>query len=136
MKNVHGVLHKALQQTVAIGYIRFNPADACTLPRIERKELAPLDDVQITVFLEAIRGHRFEILFTVTLFTGMREGEVFGLQWDCVDFKNGMLTINKQLEQGVGGSKEYTLVSTKNGKGRTVTPSASVMELLKHQKAV
>ncbi len=38
VKNVHGVLHKALQQAVLIGYLRYNPADACILPRIERKK--------------------------------------------------------------------------------------------------
>ena len=27
VKNVHGVLHKALQQAVAVGYIRFNPSE-------------------------------------------------------------------------------------------------------------
>ncbi|MCI2106916.1 MAG: N-terminal phage integrase SAM-like domain-containing protein [Intestinimonas sp.] len=36
VKGVHGVLHKALQQAVMIGYIRFNPSDACTLPRMVR----------------------------------------------------------------------------------------------------
>ena len=44
IKDIHGVLHKALRQAVEIGYLRFNPADACKLPRVERKELAPLDD--------------------------------------------------------------------------------------------
>jgi integrase len=37
------VLHKALQQAVAIGYLRFNPADACKLPRMEHKEIKPLE---------------------------------------------------------------------------------------------
>lgn len=44
VKIAHGILHKALQQAVSIGYLRFNPADACTLPRVERKELKPLDE--------------------------------------------------------------------------------------------
>ncbi len=38
IKNVHGILHKALQQAVSIGYLRFNPADACSLPRVIRQE--------------------------------------------------------------------------------------------------
>ena len=33
IKDLHGVLHKALQQAVQIGYLRFNPSDSCTLPR-------------------------------------------------------------------------------------------------------
>lgn len=135
VKNVHGVLHKALQQAVLIGYLRFNPADACTLPRIEKKELAPLDDVQIAAFLKEIQGHSMEALFTVTLFTGLREGEVMGLMWDCVDFDAGTITVNKQLQRLRGGGGEYRFISPKNGKSRTITPAASVMSILKHHRA-
>lgn len=135
VKNIHGVFHKALQQAVLIGYIRFNPAGACTLPRIEKRELTPLDDEQITAFLREIQGSRMEVLFTVTLFTGMREGEVMGLMWDCVDFEAGTITINKQLQRLRGGGGEYRLTSTKNGKSRTITPAASVMALLKRHRA-
>ena len=51
VKNIHGILHRALQQAVAIGYLRFNPSDACTLPRVERAEIKPLDEPQIAAFL-------------------------------------------------------------------------------------
>ena len=85
VRNLHGILHKALQQAVANGYIKANPADHCILPRPVRKELKPLDEDMITAFLRAIQGHKFEELFTVTLFTGMREGEALELLWDCVD---------------------------------------------------
>ena len=99
VKNVHGVLHKALQQAVLIGYLRYNPADACILPRIERKKIKPFDDAQITAFLSAIQGNRFETLFILTLFTGMREGEVLGLTWDCIDFHTGIISVEKQMQQ-------------------------------------
>ena len=99
VKNVHGVLHKALQQAVLIGYLRYNPADACILPRIERKKIKPFDDAQITTFLNAIQGNRFETLFILTLFTGMREGEVLGLTWDCIDFHTGIISVEKQMQQ-------------------------------------
>ena len=136
IKNIHGVLHKALQQAVLLGYLRFNPADACTLPRIEKKELAPLDDDAITAFLSAIQGTPMETLLTVTLFTGMREGEVMGLMWDCVDFNAGTITINKQLQRyREPGGGVYRIVPTKNSKGRIVTPAASVMALLRRHKA-
>lgn len=136
IKNVHGVLHRALQQAVKIGYLRFNPAEACTLPRIERPNLSPLDDAQISAFLKAIKGHSLEVLYTVTLFTGMRAGEVLGLQWDRVNFSDGALIIDRQLQQGRIGGREYQLVSTKNGKGRTVSPAAFIMALLKHHRAI
>lgn len=39
VKNVHGVLHKALEQAKKSRGLRFNPSDACELPRVYRKEM-------------------------------------------------------------------------------------------------
>lgn len=130
VKNIHGVLHKALQQAVANGYLRFNPTDACILPRIEKKQVIPLDEKQIAVFLQAIKGHQFEHLFTVALFTGMREAEVLGLTWDCVDFTAGTIVINKQLQRVRGGKGEYRVAPTKNSKVRKVAIAPSIINTL------
>lgn len=137
VKNIHGVLRKALQQAVAIGYLRNNPSDACTLPRVERKELKPLDDDAIRRFLEAVEGHPFETLYFFTLFTGMRQGEVLGLTWDCVDFDRGTLLICRQLQciRVHEGGYSYHLTSTKSGKARRITPAAFVMDLLRRQQS-
>ena len=135
VKNIHGILHKALQQAVAVGYLRFNPADNCTLPRIERKEIQPLDDQQISAFLKVTEGHRHEILYKVALFTGMREGELLGLTWDAVDFSNGTLLINKQLQKIPGARAAFRLVDTKNSKGRTTTAAPSILVALKRHRA-
>ena len=136
VKNVHGVLHKALQQAVMVGYIRFNPSDACTLPRMERRELKPLDEEQSKAFLKAIKGHRFETLFTVTLFTGMREGEVLGLLWECVDFAQGTILINKQLQREKKKNGRYIFAPLKNDKARTITPAPWVMQVLRSYKVL
>lgn len=130
IKNVHGILHKALQQAVENQYIRFNPADVCKLPRVERKELQPLDEQQIPLFLKAIKSHQFEALYTVTLFTGMREGEALGLRWSCVNFKDGTITIDKQLQQEKKKNGQYVFASLKNGKSRVITPAPWVMDYL------
>lgn len=134
VKCVHGVLHKALQQAVAIGYIRFNPSDACKLPRIEKREVVPLNDKAVAAFLNAIRGHRFEAVYLVTLFTGLRRGEVCGLTWDCVDLEKGTLLICKQLQNIPGKPGEFRLVSSKNGRVRCITPAASVVNTLKRHR--
>lgn len=134
VKNVHGILHKALQKAVEIGYIRFNPSGACTLPRITKAEIHPLDEAQIGAFLKAIAGHPFEFLFKVTLFTGMREGEVIGLIWDCVDFERGTITVDKQLQKDRGAGNTYRIVPTKNSKGRIITPAHYIMDILKAQR--
>lgn len=130
VKNVHGVLHKALRQGVLIGYLRANPTDACTLPRVVKKQIQPLDEEQSRRFLDAIQGHPLETLFTVTLFTGLREGEVLGLTWDCVDFQKGVIRVEKQLQREKQKGGQYYFAPLKNDKARTITPAPWVLQLL------
>lgn len=98
VKNIHGVLHKALQQATVIGYMTVNPSDSCSLPRVERPELQPLDEEATGRFVEAIKGQQYEAVFLFALFTGARQGEILGLTWDCVDLTAGTVTISKQLQ--------------------------------------
>lgn len=134
IKNLHGVVHKALQQAVELGYIRINPADACKLPRVEKAKIKPLDNNAIVSFLKVVQGHQYECIYLITLFTGMRESEVLGLTWDCVNFKNGTILINKQLQKVRGSNGKCVFVSPKNNKSRYITPASSVMALLKEQQ--
>lgn len=134
VRNVNGVFHRALEQAVEIGYLRQNPATACKLPRAEHPEIRPLDSDTITRFLSVIQGHKFAPIYTVTLFTGMRQGEILGLTWEAVDFDKGVIHITKQLQKTRRGDGSYQLVSPKNGKGRYITPAASVMNVLRAQR--
>lgn len=133
VRNIHGTLTKTLSTAVSIGYLRTNPADRVTLPRVEKKELAPLTDAQVKDFLQVSAGDSLEIIMKVILFTGMRESEALGLTWDCVDFKAGTVKVCKQLQKRKLEDGGATLAPTKNGKGRTLKPAPFVMELLERQ---
>ena len=78
----------------------------------------------------------YEAVFLVILFTGLRQGEVLGLTWECVDFAAGTVLISKQLQKMRSGDRGYYLASTKSGKSRKLTPAPSVMKLLRHQQAI
>lgn len=134
IRNIHGVLHKAMEQAVALGYLRTNPADKCKLPKVERKEIKPLDNDQIRAFMAACKGNLYENVYLVTLFTGMREGEVLGLTWDCINFEKGTITIKQQLIRKRRSDGAYELASPKNGKNRYLTPAPFVMGILQSQK--
>ena len=64
----------------------------------------------------------------------MRQGEVLGLTWDCVDYDRYTLYINKQLRKTKKVGGDCALVPTKNSRGRIVTVANSVMALLREEK--
>lgn len=134
VKNIHGILHRALQQAVLVGYIRTNPADACKLPRIVKKQMRLLDEEAVSAFLNAIQGHPHEYLYKIALFTGLREGELLGLTWDCIDFEHGILYVRKQLQREKKKGGKYYISDTKNRRFRTLALAPSVLQLFQQQK--
>ena len=130
VKCVHGILHKALQQAVAIGHLKFNPSTACTLSRPVKKDINPLDEEQTKLFLQAITGHRFQVLFT-----GMRAAEILGLGWSAVDFDRGTIRVERQLRKDRKKGGEYYFTTPKNDKPRTIAPAPWLMKILRTHRA-
>jgi integrase len=95
-----------------------------------------LPDETIPAFLNAIKGHKYETVYFVDLFTGMRQGEILGLTWDAIDFDRGTILINKQLQKEHKKGGEYRLVSTKRDKVRKITPALAVMQRLRQHRGI
>lgn len=134
VKNIHGVLHSALQQAVRIGYLKINPASLTILPKRSKAEITPLKDQQVGQFLAAIKGHEFEYLYLVDLFTGVRQSELLGLKWEDIDFEQGAITIRRQLQflgHKYGG---YQFTTPKNNKTRQIIPAQFVINVLRQQR--
>jgi integrase len=123
-----------LEKAVKLEYISRNPAAGCELPRLEQKEIHPLEDQQVAALLRAVKGGRLELLVSIALFTGLRQSELLGLTWDCVDFQKGTLLVNKQLSRILHREESGLFLSPKSGKSRTITPAPSVLKTLKEQR--
>lgn len=136
VQNVHGILHKAMEQAAILKMIQVNPCDHARLPKVKRAPLKPLMDEDITRFLQAIKGDRFESIFILDLFSGLRQSEILALQWEDIDLENGLINVHRQLQRdrSTGGGAYRFLDETKNGKSRIVSiPPSVVSMLLRHQ---
>ena len=127
IRQFHATIRMSLNHALKMHYIKTNPAENCVLPKKQSFKITAFSQKQINAFLEEIQCHRFKHLYTVTLFTGMRLGEVLGLSWDCIDFKKETLTIRQQRQK----DPQRIVQSTKSGKSRTLSPAPFVMDILK-----
>jgi integrase len=112
---LQGTLRSALKVAIRWGLIYRNVAELVTGQRQERHEILPLTLEQATGFLETVKGHRLEALFTVALAMGLRQGEALGLRWEDVDLESGLLRVNAALQWI---NKRHELVEPKTERSR------------------
>ena len=136
IRNVHGVLSKALNQAVWNELIRSNPAQLTTLPRKVRKDIETLSDEQIQKFSMLVEQDSYRAILKFILFSGVRESEAIGLTWDCIDFERGTIRIYHQLLKRTKEAGGYTLAPLKNDKERLLTPPPMLMNMLREQKRI
>lgn len=135
VKNVAAILHKAFSVAQKQGVIQINPCDAAELPKAVHREIKPLSDGEIPLFLKAIAGHPMENAYALCLFAGLREGECLGLSWDQVDFEARRITICQQLQKEKKKNAAYYIApSTKSGKPRQIEPPEIAFQYLRAER--
>ena len=93
LRNIHAALRTALEDAVALKYIKYNPAAVIKPPRLERKQRAVWTPAQTQAFLRALPSDRLTALFLVELTTGVRRGHLCGLKWSNVDLDRPTITL-------------------------------------------
>ena len=82
-------------------YIETNPADTRRLeiPKIVTPEVEAFSDEEIKCILSALDEEPLNVraLIATALFTGARRGEIVGLKWDDVDFKEKQIFIRRTI---------------------------------------
>ena len=128
--NLHGILHSAMEKADHLRYLPTgNPTKGITLPRIEKREMTVIIDDDVGRFLAAIKGHQYEYVFLMDMFTGLRRAEIIGLQWKNIDLDKGTMTVEKQLKRKKG--EPHYMAALKTDRTRTLTMSAYVVNLLR-----
>lgn len=126
------MLRDALNCALRWGFIQRNAATLVDPPRISRTEVRPLTREQTRQFLDAVAGDRFESLYLVAIATGLRQGELLGLQWNDVDLNGGTVRVRHSLQRVTG---TLTLVEPKTERSRrTVKLPAIALSALHAQR--
>jgi integrase len=96
------LLHNALRHAVRLRLIPHNPSADVPRARPGEREMHTLTEDQVKAFLRAASGKRLYALFALALGSGMRQGELLGLDWSDIDFERGTVTVRRSLAQVKG----------------------------------
>lgn len=148
IQNVALVLHRALDEAMKREYIIRNPADIANVPTLRsehaaKKEIEVLTQQEQKALMDVCGDDVYGVGIKITLFTGVRLGELLGLKWSDLDYNAKTIRISRQVNRLKDyspdakaktrlGIQEDTKTKSSN---RTISLPDALLELLKrHQE--
>lgn len=133
----HRLIHTVLQQAVREGLIPFNPSSRADLPKAERKEVNYFSVATVEAIRDALEAEpmKWKALTHLFLITGARRGEILGLKWPAVDWKNNRIHIVNSILYSVDRGVYEDAPKTVNSV-RWVTLPHETMILLREWRMV
>lgn len=132
----HRLLSIIFETAVRWQVIFSNPCDRVRPPKVLPEKAKYYDEVQavqLLEFLDQEEDTQFIVAIKLLLFSGMRRGELLGLEWSDVDFKNQLIEINRTSlylpDKGV-----FTDTTKTTSSQRAIKLPDSVMTMLRQYK--
>ena len=132
VRHQRGILRGALGQALKWGLVSRNVATLVTSPYVPETEVNPLTADELQAFFMASKDHRLEALFTLTVSTGLRQGEALGLKWPEVDLQKSQLQVRHSLQR-INGKLQLVEPKSKRSRRLLRLPQIAVEALKRHR---
>ena len=134
----HRLLRAMLHKAVYWQLIVTNPAERVQPPKARKPKRRSYDDEQTKILLENLEllpneDTKYKVAIILTVFTGVRLGELMGLEWQDVDFKNGIISINRS-SQYLADMGVFTKVPKTESSIREIAIPEFIISLLEEYK--
>jgi integrase len=113
--HVHATIRRALADAVRWGMVPRNVALLASPPRPGRPELQVWTAAELRAFLAHVEAERLYALWLLASSTGMRRGELLGIQWPDLDLGRARVAVRRSL---VTVGHEVVVSEPKTAKGR------------------
>ena len=134
----HRLLRAMLHRAVYWQLIVSNPAERVQPPKAKKPKRRSYDDEQTKILLEnleklTVEDTKYKVAIILTIFTGVRLGELMGLEWQDVDFRNGIISINRS-SQYLSDMGVFTKVPKTESSIREIAIPEFIISLLEEYK--
>jgi integrase len=102
--------------------------------RSVQSDVLSATDIQAVLSDLKYNENWFYPLFCLWMSTGLRNGEVRGLTWDCIHWDDGEILIYKTLKRDEYSSRQHSWATTKTGKERVVPLTSLAISTLRDRK--
>ena len=106
VQNVHRMLHRALRDAVKWNLLPRNVAEDAEPPRVRRPKPTIWTPAELGRFVQHVHADRFRALWLLVATTGLRRGELAGLQRDDIDLQHGTVTPSRPRVVAAGRAVE------------------------------
>ena len=99
-KHYHAFLSSVFERAVKWGYIESNPCRRVDAPKVEKTETKCFTVEEAAYFLDKLNGEplEYQVIFNILLFTGVRRGELLGLEWEDKDLEENRIIIRRSSQ--------------------------------------
>jgi integrase len=130
--HAHRVLGKALRDATKHEVIIKNVVASQSAPKVDDEEMVIVKDVP--AFIGLVRGHRLFVPAMISLFTGMRLGEVLALRWGRINLDRKVIEVREALEETKAHGIRFKVPKTKAGRRDITLPDLLVETLREFRK--
>lgn len=95
----HVIIRRALEIAYRTDLIPVNPAAKVQKPKSPKYEAKYYDLKQLRELFECLKGDKYELMYKMTAFYGLRRSELCGMKWNSIDFDNNTITLNSSVVQ-------------------------------------
>lgn len=97
--HAHVIIRRALEIAYRTDLIPVNPASKVEKPKSPKYEAKYYDLKQLRALFECLKGDKYELMYKMTAFYGLRRSELCGIKWNSIDFDKNTLTLNSSVVQ-------------------------------------
>jgi integrase len=133
---IYRVLRSILMRAMDWKVIKVNPMVGVAKPKeVNKVEHEVYDEHEVMQVFEALQTERpdFRMMVTLALTTGLRRGELLGLEWKSMDLDNGTVEVRQAIPRFKNGAPLIKLPKNKSSIRKVSLPKSVIEDLKEFQ---